>query len=74
MHEAIREFWPEEAGAKPALTAFESEPVLQARLHAAVSSLEVAVGETTRLSPERIAELKTIHDAISAVYFELDEG
>ena len=27
MREAIREFWPEEAGAKPALTAFESAPV-----------------------------------------------
>ncbi len=24
MNEAIREFWPEEAGTKPALTAFES--------------------------------------------------
>jgi lysyl-tRNA synthetase class 2 len=74
MHEAIREYWPEEAGAKPALTAFESEPVLQARLHAAVSSLEVAVGETTRLSPERIAELKAIHDEISAVYFGSMKG
>jgi lysyl-tRNA synthetase class 2 len=74
MHEAIREFWPEEAGAKPALTAFESVPVLQARLHAAISSLEKAVGETTRLSPERIAELKTIHGAVTAVYFESLKG
>ena len=31
MREAIREYWPEEAGAKPALTAFESAEVLQAR-------------------------------------------
>jgi len=74
MHEAIREYWPEEAGAKPALTAFESEPVLQARLHAAVSSLEAALGETTRLSPERIAELKTIRDEVSAVYFGSMKG
>jgi lysyl-tRNA synthetase class 2 len=74
MHEAIREYWPEEAGAKPALTAFESEPVLQARLHAAVSSLEAAIGETTRFSPERIAELKTIHDEVSAVYFGSMKG
>jgi len=74
MHEAIREYWPEEAGAKPALTAFESEPVLQARLHAAVSSLEKAVGETTRLTPERIAELKTIHAEVSAVYFGAMKG
>jgi lysyl-tRNA synthetase class 2 len=70
MREAIREFWPEEAGAKPAMTAFESAPVLQARLHAAISSLEKAAGETTRLSPERIVELKTIHDAVTAVYYE----
>ena len=60
MREAIREFWPEEAGAKPAMTAFESADVLQSRLHAAMSSLETAAGETTRLTPERIAELKTI--------------
>jgi lysyl-tRNA synthetase class 2 len=70
MNEAIREFWPEEAGAKPALTAFESAPVLQARLHAAMSSLEKAIGETTRLSPERIVELKTMLGAVTAVYFE----
>ena len=70
MREAIREFWPEEAGAKPALTAFESAPVLQARLHAAIGSLEKAAGATTRLTPERIAELKTIHEAVSAVYYD----
>jgi lysyl-tRNA synthetase class 2 len=70
MREAIREFWPEEAGAKPAMTAFESAPVLQARLHAAISSLEKAEGETARLSSERIIELKTIHGAVTAVYYE----
>ena len=31
MREAICEFWPEEAGAKPATTAFESRRVLQAQ-------------------------------------------
>jgi lysyl-tRNA synthetase class 2 len=74
MHEAIREYWPEEAGAKPAITAFESAPVLQARIHAAISSLEKAVGETAHLSPERIAELKTIHEAVSNVYFDSMKG
>jgi lysyl-tRNA synthetase class 2 len=74
MRESIREFWPEEAGAKPALTAFESAPVLQARLHAAISSLEKAAGETTRISPERIAELKTIHDAVTVVYYDSMKG
>jgi len=70
MREAIREFWPAEAGAKPALAAFESATVLQARLHAAMDSLEKAGGQTARIAPERIAELKTIAGAISAVYFE----
>jgi len=70
MREAIREFWPVEAGAKPALAAFESATVLQARLHAAMDSLEKAGGQTARIAPERIAELKTIAGAISAVYFE----
>jgi len=74
LNEAIREFWPEEAGAKPALTALESASVLQARLHAAMSSLEKAVGDTTRLTPERIAELKTILGAVTAVYFDSMKG
>jgi lysyl-tRNA synthetase class 2 len=74
MREAIREFWPEEAGAKPAMTAFESAAVLQARLHAAMNSLEKAVGDTARLTPERIAELKTIYGAVTAVYFDSMKG
>jgi len=74
MREAIREFWPEEAGAKPAIPAFESAHVLQSRLHAAMSSLEKAVGETAHLSPERIAELKTIHGAITAIYYDSLKG
>ena len=74
MREAIREFWPEEAGAKPAPTAFEAADVLQARLHAAMGSLEKAAGETTRLTPERIAELKTIHGAVTAVYYDSMKG
>jgi len=74
MREAIREFWPNEAGAKPALTAFESADVLRARLHAAMSSLEAASGDTTRLSPDRISVLKTICGAIGAVYFESLKG
>jgi lysyl-tRNA synthetase class 2 len=74
MNEAIREFWPEEAGAKPAQAAFEAVPVLQARLHAAMSSMEKAAGETTRLTPERLAELKTIHSAVSEVYYNSMKG
>ena len=74
MREAIREFWPEEAGAKPAVTAFESADVLRARLHAAMNSLESSAGDTARLSPERIAELKTICSAVSAVYYESMKG
>jgi len=74
MREAIREFWPEEAGAKPAIAAFEAASVLQARLHAAMGSMEKAMGETTRLTPERIAELKTIHGAVTGVYFDSMKG
>ena len=74
MREAIREFWPEEAGAKPAMTAFASAQVLQARLHAAVSSLEKIAGETAQLNAERIAELKTIREAVSAVYYDSVKG
>ncbi len=74
MRDAIREFWPEEAGAKPANSAFDSAPVLQARLHAAMSSLEKAFGETAHLDPDRIAALKTLHSAISAVYYDSLKG
>jgi|CZKZ01.1.fsa_nt_gi lysyl-tRNA synthetase class 2 len=74
MCEAIIRFWPEEAGAKPAPTAFESAGVMQARLHAAMGSLEKAAGETTRLTPERIAELKTIDGAVTAVYYDSLKG
>jgi lysyl-tRNA synthetase class 2 len=74
MREAIREYWPEEAGAKPAETAYQKADVLQARLHAAMSSLEKAMGETTRTSPERLAELKTILGAVTAVYYDSMKG
>jgi lysyl-tRNA synthetase class 2 len=74
MREAIREFWPEEAGAKPAMSAFESAQVLQTRLHAAMNSLEKAIGETAQLSPERISELKSVNGAITAVYFDSLKG
>jgi lysyl-tRNA synthetase class 2 len=39
-----------------------------------MSSLEKAMGETTRITPERIAELKTIHGAITAVYYDSMKG
>jgi lysyl-tRNA synthetase class 2 len=74
MREAIREFWPEEAGAKPAMAAFDSAEVLQARLHAAMSSLEEAAGKTSTLTPERIADLKTINGAVTAVYYDSLKG
>jgi lysyl-tRNA synthetase class 2 len=70
MKEAIREYWPVEAGVKPAATAFESIQVLQARLHAAMSSLEKSICETAHHTPERIVELKTMLAAISALYYE----
>ena len=74
MREAIRQFWPEEAGPKPAPTAFDSAQVMQARLHAAIGSMEKAAGETTRITPERLAQLKTIRDAVTAVYYDSMKG
>jgi len=56
------------------MTAFEAAEVLQVRLHAAMSSLEKAAGETTRLTPERLAELKTILGAVTAVYYDSLKG
>jgi lysyl-tRNA synthetase class 2 len=70
MKEAIREYWPEEAGAKPAETAYDNAGVMQSRLQAAMNSLEKALGETNRISPERLAELKTILGAITAIYYD----
>ena len=74
MREAINEYWPEEAGAKPAETAYQKTDVLQARLHAAMSSLEKALGETSRTTPERLAQLKTILGAVTAVYYDSMKG
>ncbi|MGA8739702.1 MAG: lysine--tRNA ligase [Terracidiphilus sp.] len=75
MREAIRQYWPEEAGAKPALTAFESAEVLQARMHAAISSLESVEGHTVhQTTTERLSDLKTIRMAMSAVYYDSVKG
>jgi lysyl-tRNA synthetase class 2 len=70
MTEAIREYWPEEAGAKPALTTFESVEVLQARIHAAIASLETAQEQAA----ERSSDLKTIRTAMSAVSYDAKKG
>jgi lysyl-tRNA synthetase class 2 len=74
MREAIRHYWPEEAGAKPAETAFTSAQVLQARLHAAMGTLEKAAGPTALLTEERFAELKTMLGAMTAVYYDSVKG
>lgn len=74
MREAIRSYWPEEAGAKPANSAFESAQVLQSRMHAAISSLEQSAGQTTQLAPERLAQLKTTREAVTAVYYDSMKG
>jgi lysyl-tRNA synthetase class 2 len=75
MREAIRQYWPDEAGVKPAASAFESAEVLQTRLHAAVTSLETAESRTThQLSPERMTEVKTVRAAVSAVYYDSLKG
>jgi len=74
MVEAIRQYWPQEAGARPAAAGFDSPQVMQARLHAAVSSLEQAAGDLTKITPERLLELKTIREAVTAVYYDSTKG
>jgi len=80
MREAIQSFWPEEAGPKPALTAFESAPVLQARLHAAMNSLETELSRSVvpilegEALPKRFSEFKTILGAVTAVYYDSMKG
>ena len=74
MREAIRQYWPDEAGAKPAEAALDAAQVLQARLHAAMGSLEKAASQTTTIAPDRLSELKTIHDAITVVYYDSLKG
>ena len=65
----------EEAGPKPALTAFESAEVLQARIHAAIDSIERVEGPGTQQpAAERLSELKTIRSAMSAVYYDSMKG
>jgi lysyl-tRNA synthetase class 2 len=53
------------------MTAFESAEVLQARLHAAISSLESAEHQPTA---ERLSDLKTIQRAVTAVYHDSVKG
>jgi lysyl-tRNA synthetase class 2 len=74
MRDAIIRYWPHEAGARPAPTAFESAPVLQSRLYAALSSLEDSSAESPTLTDERRAELKTIREAVAQVYYESMKG
>lgn len=51
MTEAILKYWPEEAGPKPAQTAFENLDVLRARIAAAADSLKQAM-QTLATAPE----------------------
>ena len=76
MREAIREFWPEEAGAKPAMTAFESAPrCCRHALHAAVEFARRRLpGRRHGSLRSDLAELKTIHGAVTARLLRLDEG
>jgi lysyl-tRNA synthetase class 2 len=74
MRDAIQHYWPHEAGAKPASSAFESAEVLQLRLFAALNSLQQIANDGSSLTDERRAELKTIREAIGAVYHDSMKG
>jgi lysyl-tRNA synthetase class 2 len=82
MREAIIQFWPVEAGVKPSMAAFESAPVLQARLHAAISSLDAPIAdyevhvlaahrtESYEGLSQKHTQLQTIQRALNAVYYD----
>jgi lysyl-tRNA synthetase class 2 len=74
MREAIQQFWPHEAGNKPALTAFESSQVLQERLFSALGLLDESLAENADTSPERRATLRPIRDGLAAVYARSIKG
>jgi lysyl-tRNA synthetase class 2 len=73
MTEAIIQYWPEEAGAKPAQTAFESVEALQAQIQAGVASLETGQGAQEH-SADRLSDLKTIRMAMSVVDYDAKKG
>jgi lysyl-tRNA synthetase class 2 len=70
MREAIVSFWPKEAGPKPNEATFVSAKAMRDRLEAGIESLETVLGNALEFSPERIAELKTMHGAVRAIYFD----
>jgi lysyl-tRNA synthetase class 2 len=73
MREAIVHFWPREAGPKPAMSAFESSEVLQARIFASLDTLEQNGGHGD-VSELRRSDLKTMREALAHVYFESVRG
>lgn len=74
MRDAILEFWPPEAGAKPEYATPYLPSMLHAHLGAAIASLQQAGGEGSEISAERAAELKTMREAITAVYYDAAKG
>ena len=72
MQEAIREFWPEEAGAKPPETAFKNIDAFRARVRAAIDTLESI--PTQRIiecvTVGRLQELNTVNRALTEIYDE----
>ncbi|HEY3704547.1 MAG TPA: lysine--tRNA ligase [Terracidiphilus sp.] len=73
MREAIVHFWPAEAGPRPAMSAFESIQVLQARIYAALTSLDESRTEES-MRVDRRADLKTMREALGQVYHDASKG
>ena len=75
MREAIRQFWPEEAGAKPALTAFESAP---GDAGAAACGDELRWSrrrrDTTQIAPERLCGVEDDPRGSVGGVLRLDQG
>jgi lysyl-tRNA synthetase class 2 len=67
IREAIQAFWPSEAGAKPETSAFESSEALQELLKSSIQAIESSSGEPS-------SELKTVREAIKAVFYDSTKG
>jgi lysyl-tRNA synthetase class 2 len=70
MREAIRQYWPAEAGGKPTMQILDDAGKLQTHLHAAVEALEAAYGAEKNTESELQVRLKTLLAAVNEVYYE----
>ena len=74
MVEAIRRVLARGGGSKTGARGIRFAAGDAGQAHAGFGSLEQAAGETTRITPERLAELKTIREAVSCRLLRFQQG